>query len=95
MNYEIITRRWACAECGSKVRLRFEPASFDLEGKPDGYACRAVSCEAGHPLDAEALQLTAEDADQEFQAAFESGRKIAEVWGAYPETMNTDTAEEP
>lgn len=81
MKYEIITFRWACAECGGPLRLSFaQIAEIENDAPAEEYACDRVFCIEGHPVSEELAEEAAMNADQEFSAAMERGFKTAEVW---------------
>lgn len=81
MNYEIITSRWACPECGSAIRLIFSQVNGVEDGGPaEEYCCDRAACELAHELPEELTQEILSQADQEFSAAMERGYRVAEVW---------------
>lgn len=86
MNYEIITSRWLCQECGGAVRLHFSRSEAVL----DEFVCDGVACEEGHPIPDEMMaQEMIAQADEEFYAAMERGEQITQIWKA-PEQVEQD-----
>jgi hypothetical protein len=85
MNYEIITGRWRCQECGGPVRIHFSQS----ESVEDEFICDMVSCETGHQIMDEMAQEMMAVADEEFYAAMERGEQVAQVWKA-PEQVQQD-----
>lgn len=80
MNYEILTSRWVCAECGGPLRLYFSSSgSTDAESAQE-FVCDRVLCAAGHQVSEEAAEEAVQNADEEFYAAMEKGYRVAEIW---------------
>jgi hypothetical protein len=80
MNYEIISPRWRCPECGVPVKLYFIQSAGTGEEASDEFVCNRVLCEAGHEIPEDLAQEMIGSADQEFYSAIERGAKVSEVW---------------
>lgn len=90
MNYEIVTQRWLCPECGGPVRLHF---SRDIEA-PDEYILDRIFCGMGHVIPDEMWEEIRQGADLEFTTAMEQGHKVAEVWCTPHETEDPTSPNE-
>jgi hypothetical protein len=90
MNYEIVTQRWSCPECGNPVRLHFFRASGPDDEPSDEFILDRVFCGMGHGIPDEMLEEIRPYADLEFTAAMESGSKVAEVWCAPSDADSED-----
>lgn len=94
MNYEIVTWRVLCPECGSPVRLHFSQGSDEGDGPSDEYTMDRVFCGMGHFIPEEMWEEIRPSADLEFAAAMERGRKVSEIWVAPDETVDPTTPNE-
>jgi len=81
VNYEIVTSRWICPDCGSPLRLVFtQTAAIEESAQAEAYSCDRVFCNAGHPVSEEFAQEVMGSCNEEFYQAMEQGAKIGEVW---------------
>lgn len=94
MNYEIVTQRWLCPECGSPIRLHFSQGVDEGEGPSDEYILDRMFCGMGHVLPDELWEEVRPGADQEFAAAMERGAKVAEIWCAPADTEDPTSPNE-
>lgn len=95
MNYEIVTQRWLCPECGSPIRLHFSHVGGTEDDVPaDEFILDRMFCGMGHQLPDEMWEEIRPYGDQEFSSAMESGRKVAEIWCAPHESEDPTSPNE-
>lgn len=94
MNYEILTRRWICPECGGPLRLHFSQGLDEGEGPSDEYDLDRIFCGFGHVIPDEMWEEIRPAADLELATALESGFKLSEVWSAPLEDMDSTSPNE-
>lgn len=93
MNYEIVTQRWLCPECGGPVRLHFAQIEDDA-ATAEEFVLDRMFCGMGHVLPDEMWEEVRPGADLEFAAAMERGSKVAEIWCAPTDTEDPTSPNE-